>query len=154
MSRAYKASLVDETDDLSSGAILGAEHLSGADLEQLRLAALNGSNPASSAAGVKTVGTNLKHAVLANITAEGVNTVTVDNVVPFFVGQVIDILDSDGATVHADNRTVTAIAGSVVTYDGADVLAIAAGDYVTRPTGRVSNAALTGADLERFAGSQ
>lgn len=60
MSRAYKNGLVDEADDLSTGALdaTGAEKLSGADLEQIRLAALNGSNPAVSAAGAKTVGTN------------------------------------------------------------------------------------------------
>lgn len=60
MSRAYKDGLIDETDDLSSGtmAVGGVEQLSGADLEQLRLAALNGSNPAVNALGVKTVGTN------------------------------------------------------------------------------------------------
>lgn len=63
MSRAFKQSLVDETDDLSTGALdaAGAEQLSGADLEQLRLASLNGSNPSVDAAGVKTVGTNAAH---------------------------------------------------------------------------------------------
>jgi hypothetical protein len=60
MSRAYKDGLADEADDLSSGALVaaGVEKLSGADLEQVRLAALNGSNPAVDAAGVKTLGTN------------------------------------------------------------------------------------------------
>ena len=64
MSRAYKQTLVDETDDLSSGTLnaTGVEKLSGADLEQLRLAALNGSNPAVDAAGAKTVGTNASFA--------------------------------------------------------------------------------------------
>jgi hypothetical protein len=59
MSRAYKNSLVDEADDLSTGALnaTGVEKLSGADLEQVRLAALNGSNPAVDSAGVKTLGT-------------------------------------------------------------------------------------------------
>lgn len=63
MSRAFKDSLRDETDDLSTGALdaTGTEKLSGADLEQLRLAALNGSNPAASSAGVKTIGTNAAH---------------------------------------------------------------------------------------------
>lgn len=63
MSRAFKNSLVDETDDLSTGSLdaAGVEKLSGADLEQLRLAALNGSNPAVNSAGTKTVGTNTAH---------------------------------------------------------------------------------------------
>ena len=63
MSRAYKQQLVDETDDLSTGALnaAGVEKLSGADLEQLRLAALNGSNPAAAADGTKTIGTNAAH---------------------------------------------------------------------------------------------
>lgn len=60
MSRAYKDKLVDTADDLSAGALnaAGVEQLSGADLAQILLAAENGSNPAVSAAGVKTVGTN------------------------------------------------------------------------------------------------
>lgn len=59
MSRAYKRMLVDETDDLSTGAMnaAGVEKLSGADLEQLRLAALNGVNSAVAADGTKTLGT-------------------------------------------------------------------------------------------------
>jgi hypothetical protein len=159
MSRAYKQQLVDEADDLSSGALnaTGVEKLSGADLEQLRLAALNGSNPAVDAAGTKTVGTNLKFAILATISADGANTVTVDSVNSLYVGQVIDILDTDGATVHANDRTITAInlVTKVVTYNGADAgAAIAAGDFVIPSTGRPSNAAFTGADLERYAGDQ
>lgn len=60
MSRAYKKALTDEADDLSTGAFnaAGTETLSGADLEQLRLSALNNGNPAVNAAGVKTIGTN------------------------------------------------------------------------------------------------
>lgn len=63
MSRAYKDGLRDEADDLSTGTFnaAGAETLSGADLEQLRLAALNGINSAVSAAGVKTTGTSAAH---------------------------------------------------------------------------------------------
>lgn len=157
MSRAYKTALVDETDDLSTGALdaTGVEQLSGADLEQLRLAALNGSNPAVDASGVKTVGTNLAFAKLATITADGVNTITVGDKSSLYVGQVVDILDTDGVTVHADNRTITAIDGMVATYDGADASgAVAAGDFVIKSTGAPSNLTLTGADVERFAGDQ
>jgi hypothetical protein len=73
MSRAYKQQLVDETDDLSSGSMnsTGIEKLSGADLEQLRLASLNGSNPAVSAAGAKTVGTNTAHGGKSNAALTG-----------------------------------------------------------------------------------
>lgn len=159
MSRAYKASLVDETDDLSTGSLnaAGVEKLSGADLEQLRLASLNGSNPAVDSAGTKTVGSNLKYRILANITADGVNTVTVDSTVSLFVGQAIAILDSDGVSLHgAASRNITAINHStrVVTYDGADVSAtVVAGDFVVT-VAEVSNAKLSGADLLRYAGDQ
>lgn len=73
MSRAYKDGLVDETDDLSSGTMVaaGVEQLSGADLEQLRLASLNGSNPAVDAAGVKTVGTSAAHGGRSNAALSG-----------------------------------------------------------------------------------
>lgn len=73
MSRAFKDGLVDEADDLSSGALVvaGAEKLSGADLEQLRLASLNGSNPACDAAGNKTVGTNAAYAGKSNAALSG-----------------------------------------------------------------------------------
>lgn len=73
MSRAYKDGLKDETDDLSSGTMdtAGTEQLSGADLEQLRLASLNGSNPAVSSAGVKTVGTNTAHGGRSNAALSG-----------------------------------------------------------------------------------
>ncbi len=73
MSRAFKKMLVDETDDLSAGALTaaGAEKLSGADLEQLRLAALNGSNPAVNDAGTKTVGTNAAYGGKSNAALSG-----------------------------------------------------------------------------------
>ena len=73
MSRAYKKSLVTDADAVSSGAFnaTGVEQLSGADLEQLRLAAINGSNPAVSAAGVKTVGTNAAHGAKSTVALSG-----------------------------------------------------------------------------------
>lgn len=63
MSRAFKDALVDDVNDLSTGTVdaTGAEKLSGADLEQLRLAARNGANPAADSAGAKTIGTNAAH---------------------------------------------------------------------------------------------
>lgn len=159
MSRAYKNGIVDEADDLSSGALnaTGVEKLSGADLEQVRLASMNGSNPAVDAAGVKTLGTSLRSAILATISADAANTVTVDSTASLYVGQVIDILDTDGATVHANDRTITAInhVTKVVTYNGGDAsAAIAAGDWVTKSTGRPSIATLNGADLEFHSGNQ
>lgn len=66
MSRAFKDGMRDDADALSTGAFsaTGTEKLSGADLEQLRLSAANGGNPAVSSAGVKqpaTGGTNAAH---------------------------------------------------------------------------------------------
>lgn len=72
---------------------------------------------------------------LATLTADGVNTVTVDTVNYLEVGMQIDIIDSDGSTVNAADRQITAIDEStkVVTYSGADVSATtAAGDYLVR----------------------
>ena len=65
--------------------------------------------------------------LLASVTADGANTVTVDNIQYLEVGMRIDILTrSNGASV-AVNRNITAINEStnVVTYDGADVAAAA-----------------------------
>lgn len=72
---------------------------------------------------------------LATLTADGANTVTVDTVQYLELDMQIDIIDSDGTTVNASNRKITAINEStkVVTYDGADVSATtAAGDYLVR----------------------
>jgi hypothetical protein len=58
MSRKYKDSLIDEINDLSAGAdMTNTERLSGADLEQLRLSALNGAATTFNGT-TKTVGTN------------------------------------------------------------------------------------------------
>lgn len=58
MSRAFKNAIIDEINDLSAGAdMTNTEKLSGADLEQLRLAARNGA--ATTFDGTtKTLGTN------------------------------------------------------------------------------------------------
>lgn len=60
---------------------------------------------------------------LAAVTADGVNTVTVDSVQYLRVGMRIDMVNVSTDAVLASNRTITAIVPStkVVTYDGADV---------------------------------
>jgi hypothetical protein len=70
---------------------------------------------------------------MATVTADGANTVTVGNTQYLEVGQQIDIIDPTGVTVRASNRQITAIntATGVVTYDGADVTAVA-GDFIVR----------------------
>ena len=159
MSRAYKDAIVDDINDLSAAADLtsadataSVERMSGADLAQFLHSARNGGNP-TNVGGQKVLGTNLRHSVLANVTADGVNNVTVDTVESLYVGQVVDILSAVGG-VRADNRTLTAInpVTRVVTYSGADQSAqIVATDFVAKSV-LVDNAALSGADMERFAG--
>ena len=71
---------------------------------------------------------------LATVTADGVNTATVNNTKFIEVGAQIDIVAPGGA-VRASNRQVTAVNSSTktITYDGADVSAtVAAGDLITR----------------------
>lgn len=81
--------------------------------------------------------------VRANITADGVNTITVDSTQYLEVGMMIDVMDTALAVTRASNRQITAIAGLVVTYNGADASAvIVATDKVMR-TGNV-NRELTG----------
>lgn len=63
--------------------------------------------------------------LLAKVTADGANTVTVDSVQYLEEGMVIDILTRATGAVVAANREITAIAGLVVTYSGADVAATA-----------------------------
>lgn len=65
---------------------------------------------------------------LASVTADGSNTVTVNNLQYLRVGMFIDIVDSGTDAVLATNRKITAINTStrVVTYDGADVTATTA----------------------------
>lgn len=83
--------------------------------------------------------------VRAKITADGVNTITVDNVQYLEVDMVIDIMDVTLATTRAAARVITAIntATNVVTYSGADASAsVVATDVVVR-TGN-ANRELTG----------
>jgi hypothetical protein len=64
---------------------------------------------------------------LCQITADGVNTVTVDNLQYLRVGMIVDIINQSTDAVLASQRTITAIttATRVVTYSGADVTAVA-----------------------------
>lgn len=157
MSRAYKDKLHNDYLNLNgTGAIANFEQASGADMAQLMLAAQNRGAPDLSAAGAKTLGTNVGAGHLATVTADAANTVTVDDVSSLFVGQVIDIVSSTYFTVRADNRTITAINAvtKVVTYNGADASAsVVAGDRVVLGT-PYNNATLSGADQERTAGLQ
>jgi hypothetical protein len=71
---------------------------------------------------------------LAGITADGVNTVTVDNIMPIVVGQFIDIATA-GGTVLAANRQITGLTlAGILTYSGADVTAVP-GTHFVYPTG-------------------
>lgn len=68
--------------------------------------------------------------LMATVTADGANTVTVNSTQYLEIGQVIDIRTiATGASVAA-NREITDINGLVVTYNGADVAAtVAEGIY-------------------------
>lgn len=81
--------------------------------------------------------------VRASVTADGVNTITVNTVQYLEVDMMIDVYDITLATPRISNRKITAINGLVVTYDGADASAsIVATDVVVR-TGNV-NREMTG----------
>jgi len=64
---------------------------------------------------------------LCQISADGTNTVTVDNLQYLRVGMIVDIINQSTDAVLASQRTITAIAPStrIVTYSGADVTAVA-----------------------------
>lgn len=77
--------------------------------------------------GVTTVGSAT--GFIANVTADGINTVTLDSVKGLSAGDRIDIIDPATGAVLASNRLVTNITNAgVVTYDGADVAATTAHD--------------------------
>lgn len=74
--------------------------------------------------GIAAVGNKT---LLATVTADGANTVTVDDISRLRVGDVIDIITRADGTVIADARTITGITSAgVVTYSGANVTASAA----------------------------
>lgn len=97
-------------------------------------------------------GTNV--GVLATVTADAANTVTVNSIKYLEVGQQIDIVTPAGV-VHAANRQITAINETtlVVTYDGADASATTAptdiivrqGNYNREVTGFAALVTATGA---------
>lgn len=64
---------------------------------------------------------------LCQITADGANTVTVDNLQYLRVNMIVDIINQSTDAVLASQRTITAInaATRVVTYSGADAAAVA-----------------------------
>jgi hypothetical protein len=64
---------------------------------------------------------------LCQITADGVNTVTVDNLQYIRVGMILDIVNQSTDAVLASQRSITAINATtrVVTYSGTDVTAVA-----------------------------
>lgn len=75
--------------------------------------------------------------LLATVSADGANTVTVDNIQYLEVGMKIDILTIADGTVIAVNRKITAVAettypAGTVTYDGANVTASASTDGLYR----------------------
>lgn len=80
---------------------------------------------------------------MAAVTADGANTVTVDNIQYLEVGMIIDLINSTNDAVLASNRTITIIneATLVVTYDGADVAAttdhriVRTGNWKKEPNG-------------------
>jgi len=77
---------------------------------------------------------------LCQITADGVNTVTVDNLQYLRVGMIVDIINQSTDAVLASQRTITAITAAtrVVTYSGADVTAVA-GTHVLAVEGNWKN---------------
>lgn len=75
--------------------------------------------------------------LLAVVSADGVNTVTVTNAQYLEVGMQIDILTISTGAVKAADRTITAIVpttapAATVTYSGADVTAVATTDGIYR----------------------
>ena len=97
-----------------------------------------------------------KRGVLATVTADGSNTVTVADAQYLEVGQQIDILDSTGATPKVSNRQITAITpgtypAATITYSGADGTAVSTdiivrtGNYGREANGLASIVSDTGA---------
>lgn len=73
-------------------------------------------------AGVTAVGYN---GFVANITADGVNTVTVDDTNDIDAGRSVDLINKNTGAVLASNRQITNVTSAgVVTYSGADVTAV------------------------------
>lgn len=81
--------------------------------------------------------------LLATVTADGVNTVTVDNIRSLRNNAHVDIANKTTGAVLAANVTITGITSAgVVTYSGADVAAVA-GTHGLFPVGEFSTVART-----------
>ena len=82
--------------------------------------------------GVTAVGNS---GFLSNITADGANTVTVDDPLDIDVGRSIDLVNKTTGAVLASNRTVQSLTSAgILTYSGADVAAVP-GTTIVVPTG-------------------
>jgi hypothetical protein len=82
-------------------------------------------------AGITAVGNN---GFLANITADGSNTVTVDDTFDIDVGRNVDIVNKSTGAVLASARQVTNMTSAgVMTYSGADVAAVPGTHIVVAP---------------------
>jgi hypothetical protein len=72
--------------------------------------------------GLPAVGNN---GFIGNITADGANTVTVDDINDVDVGRNIDLVNKNTGAVLASNRQVQSMTSAgVLTYSGADVAAV------------------------------
>lgn len=72
--------------------------------------------------GLAAVGNN---AFLSNITADGANTVTIDDTFDIDVGRNVDLVNKNTGAVLASNRQVQSLTSAgVLTYSGADVAAV------------------------------
>lgn len=159
MSRAYKQRMIDNYLDMGgTGSAADLEQLSGADLAQMILSIEQvgtGVTVTSNANGaVKNTPVVPRSGQLATVTADGVNTVTVDSTASLSVGQIIDIWNTSSTSQRVNDRTITAIDFNtkIVTYNGADAsAAIVAGDFLVTSV-QANSAALTGADLNYFSG--
>lgn len=93
--------------------------------------------------------------LLATVTADGVNTITVDTPANIAVGSVIDIVHKTTGAELAVDRTVTSITSAgVVTYDGADVAATTdhgvylANEYATTAPNNINGGPTPGKGFE------
>src|SRR5215510_13378048 len=81
---------------------------------------------------------------LANITADGVNTVTVDDAAGIPVGSNIDLINKNTGAVLASNRQITSLTSAgVLTYGGADVAAVPGTTVVVVTGGTAGGTAYT-----------
>jgi hypothetical protein len=90
--------------------------------------------------GFAAVGAN---GFVGNITADGSNTVTIDDTFGVPVGSNVDIINKTTGAVLASNRQITGLTSAgVLTYSGADVAAVP-GTHVVVLTGTTTNTGYT-----------